>query len=332
MMKKIIITFFLFYISIGISQINKAEYFIDFDPGVGLGTDIPLASSSFNISENFQINTGSLGTGIHTLYVRIRDVNNVWSLYYKHTFLVHDFASTSASSQIVAAEYFIDTDPGVNNGVPISITSGFSISEALAINTGTLSNGIHKLHVRVKDLDDTWSLYREYNFLVHNFSPQSSAPIDMVEYFFDSDPGIGNGNSISISPNSFNVNESIVIPSSGLSVGTHYLYMRARDTNGNWGLYEALEFEIGTLSVNENSYLVINIYPIPAKEFIDIKTPNQTISNIKLHNAEGKQIVNLSNISSFNTYRMDLTNCNEGIYVIQVETDKGIQYKKIIIR
>lgn len=330
-MKNLLLILVLNCYAFSFSQINKAEYFIDSDPGVGLGIDIPL-TSGFTVSENFLVNTSALSVGIHTLYVRIQNTSGEWSLYDKHNFLVHDYSTTSSPSEIVAAEYFIDTDPSVGNGVPISITSGFSVSETLAINTGTLSNGIHKLHVRVKDLDNTWSLYWAYNFLVHDFNQSMTSPIDMVEYYFDTDPGIGNGTSISISPNSFNVNESIVIPTTGLNMGTHYLYMRARDTSGNWSLYERVEFEVGTLSTEDHFILLVNIYPIPAEDYIDIKAQNQILKNIELYNLDGKLIFSHKNTLHTSNYRMDLSSVSKGIYLLKTQTDKGIQSRKIIIK
>ena len=67
-----------------------------------------------------------------------------------------------------------------------------------------------------------------------------SQNITKAEYFFDADPGTGNGIAITISTPADTVNFSANIPVS-LSTGFHFLAIRVKGQDGVWGLYEIPE-------------------------------------------------------------------------------------------
>jgi hypothetical protein len=57
--------------------------------------------------------------------------------------------------------------------------------------------------------------------------------IEQAEYFFDSDPGAGNGQPLTLVPGSVAaIDGSISL--TGLTPGTHRLYVRCRDAGGTW--------------------------------------------------------------------------------------------------
>ena len=57
--------------------------------------------------------------------------------------------------------------------------------------------------------------------------------VTKVEYFFDTDPGFGNGTNVGISANS-QISKSFDANLSGLSFGFHQLYIRVKDEHGVW--------------------------------------------------------------------------------------------------
>ena len=62
-------------------QITRAEYFIDTDPGQGNATAIIYSPNpAQEMIANININANSLIKGEHTIYVRVKDSNNVWSV------------------------------------------------------------------------------------------------------------------------------------------------------------------------------------------------------------------------------------------------------------
>ena len=55
-----------------------------------------------------------------------------------------------------------------------------------------------------------------------------------AEYFFDNDPGLGNGFNIAIpTDDSISVN-NIAVNAVGLTKGYHWLYIRTKDNDNNW--------------------------------------------------------------------------------------------------
>ena len=76
------------------------------------------------------------------------------------------------------------------------------------------------------------------------YSLLNAQAIDVSEYFFDTDPGAGNGFPLAISTPDDTVTFSSTISTSGLTAGRHYIYIRTRTSNGRWSLYEPREFFI----------------------------------------------------------------------------------------
>lgn len=220
----------------GFSQITNAEYFFDSDPGIGNGTALAITPSA-TLDQNFSISTTGLTSGIHKLFVRVQ-AGGLWSIYDKNVFYVNPNHSNSAS--ITAAEYFIDNDPGIGNGIPLTM-NGDVIDQNYSIPTTGLSEGIHKLFVRVINADGSWSIYDKNVFYI-NPTQSNMANIAAAEYFFDSDPGIGNGTTLVMSGN--NVDQNYSIPTTGLSSGIHRLYVRVINDDGSWSIYDKNVFYI----------------------------------------------------------------------------------------
>src|SRR6185503_17470089 len=156
---------------------------------------------------------------------------------------------TTAFAQIVnKAEYFFDHDPGPGNGTPIAIsTPGVSVSFAAQIPIN-LSPGFHWLGIRVKDSDGKWSLFQRKDFYVSQTS--SDLPIvTKAEYFFDTDPGVGNGTPLTIQTPGFSISQLFNIPvPASMTAGTHYLAIRMRDQSGHWSLFQRDTIVVGGVS------------------------------------------------------------------------------------
>ncbi|MCE3278289.1 MAG: hypothetical protein K0S44_480 [Bacteroidetes bacterium] len=161
-----------------------------------------------------------------------------------------------SAQQLVAGEYFIDTDPGVAMGTSFAIGGpADSVNNNLVIPTTSLAVGFHKLYVRYKDNLGQWGLHDEKLFYVYDPTPPpapaQAAPIVAMEYFFDAnDAGIGMGaflppftpsDNIDIISQVEAVDPLFLTP---LSVGTHTLNIRARDAAGVWGLTRSFPFTV----------------------------------------------------------------------------------------
>src|SRR6186713_2415779 len=70
------------------------------------------------------------------------------------------------AQQLVAAEYFFDTDPGIGAASPLSVTTGDSVVFTGNIPSGALPQGFHFLNIRAKNSNGVWSLSERRMFLV----------------------------------------------------------------------------------------------------------------------------------------------------------------------
>ncbi len=135
------------------------------------------------------------------------------------------FTAAVAAHTITQAEYFIDTDPGAGNGVPLAVTPGGSVQLADSISVDGLSPGLHKLFVRIKRDDGVWTDPATQSFRTGTGLGQ----VDEAELYFDSDPGMGNGIALPVSGNGTIYDTSILLPPLGL--GPHTVYVRNRVGN-----------------------------------------------------------------------------------------------------
>lgn len=331
-MKNLIIIIIMCSFSLnGISQITAAEYFLDgVDPGVGNATALTITTGN-PISENFNILTNGLSNGIHSLYVRVKNANNTWSLYKRAFFYIQN-NDNNTQQNITQAEYFIDgIDPGVGNAIALAINLGNPISENFTIPTNGLTNGIHSLHIRIKDNGNTWSLYKRAFFYVQDASNITAIPITAAEYFLDTDPGVGNGTVLTLIQG-LNINESftITIPTPTTD-GNHYLYIRVQDQNNNWSLYKRALLTIdNSLSIEELDSNNIKIYPNPVQNSLHIDLLQNTNYSYRIFNLNGKEISYKNNLNTTN--QVNMSNYSSGLYFIKLinKSNQNIKILKFI--
>lgn len=233
-------------------NIVKAEYFIDTDPGFGNGTNIPVTAGQDVTTSGVAINTNALSAGIHQVYVRIKDAQGSWSLSNVNFLYIIPSLNIKPHlpvANIVKAEYYVDTDPGFGNANDIPVTAGMDVTVSnFAALLGNLSSGVHNVFIRVKDANGNWGLSsgQRISVVTANISvPQASAPeqITSLEYFFDTDPGFGNGTAVNIPAGTTDLqNFQFAADISSLTDGNHTLFIRSK---GNWSVTNAVTFNIG---------------------------------------------------------------------------------------
>lgn len=106
------------------------------------------------------------------------------------------FSAFSYSQAIVSGEYFLNTDPGVGNATSFSFAQADSIDINIPIPTDGLSAGFHTLNIRFKDVNNKWTLSEGRVFYITSLSNVQQGEIISCEYFIDTDPGLGQRNSI----------------------------------------------------------------------------------------------------------------------------------------
>jgi hypothetical protein len=79
------------------SEIQLVEYFIDTDPGFGLGTAVTLPSAGSDLTIDFSVSLTGLADGEHVLYIRAKNALNKWGQVYAEAF---SYTSTGVEEQV----------------------------------------------------------------------------------------------------------------------------------------------------------------------------------------------------------------------------------------
>ncbi len=145
------------------------------------------------------------------------------------------------SQTLTRAEYYFDSDPGVGNGLPITVSpAGDSITQQFSFDVTGLTPGFHRLFIRVKDDMGHWSIVKGHLFNVFDDTPvdltKTQPEIVGYEYFYDKDEGAGSGAYTAITSGS-DITENFNFSTAGLHPGFHRLYIRPKDASGKWGQF-----------------------------------------------------------------------------------------------
>lgn len=216
-------------------QLAAGEYFFDDDPGFGNGTPVAFAPDSIaDVSLNVAVSV--LQSGVHNLFLRVRETDGLWGIAQRRTLLISPVNRDTPNPDIIAGEYFFDDDPGFGAGSSVPILPDSVIEVTSITNVTALQPGVHQLFFRTKDARGLWSVAQGRGVFVSEINRDTPKPdITAAEYFFDNDPGFGNGLPVAITPDS-TIEKSLVAAVSGLSGGIHQLYFRTKDARGLWGI------------------------------------------------------------------------------------------------
>lgn len=157
------------------------------------------------------------------------------------------------TQEVTAIQYYFNTDPGTGtagNGGIIPVTPAATVNEVFNLSLPSLPEGINYLYVRAKDEFGKWSLAERRVLYISGSINQED--ITAVEYYFDNDPGAGNGTVQSVGPTSaWSGTLTIALPGN-LDPGVHYLYIRTQDSGGTWSMVERRLFYISTPTSDMN--------------------------------------------------------------------------------
>jgi len=147
-------------------------------------------------------------------------------------------------------EYFLDSDPGYGQARSISgITEG---DNALTFDLSDAPAGAHVLYVRSQDDAGRWSTTMSRPLYIEQLQD-----IVHVEYFIDSDPGMGKATPLPLPDVDYraHLDFDVAVNTAGLELGMHELSVRACDALGQWATVLTRQFEVveggGTEPVTE---------------------------------------------------------------------------------
>ena len=169
------------------------------------------------------IPTSSLQEGIHQLVIRAVNAKVGQPYYVTRSILVTDERTESVKE----VEYYWDTDPGIGKGKKLSVSGNEgTVTIDQSLDCSTLSNGMHTIGIRAKS-QSGWSCTYISQYCISNIPTQN---VESIEYFWDTDPGLGKA-----TPIPFTTSDNVVLNSTlsclGLSYGSHQLNIRARSEN-----------------------------------------------------------------------------------------------------
>jgi alpha-tubulin suppressor-like RCC1 family protein len=154
--------------------ISAAEYFVGTDPGEGGATAFSPQDGAFDSEVESILPTDFNSTGLeegpHLVGVRYKDDNGTWGDVLFQTIHIYDAnpgqggggdANATNFAIIVAAEWFVGTDPGENNGTAFQPADGGFDSEVetvlpTALSTDGFALGTYLVGVRYQDNNGTW--------------------------------------------------------------------------------------------------------------------------------------------------------------------------------
>jgi len=305
-------------------NITRVEYFFDTDPGIGKAT-----AAEFTLNNNIIVDNNwsenMLDNGIHILYVRALDEIGQWSLTYHRLFLKTQLKSDIVNIQEV--EYFFDTDPGNGNGTKIDIQPGEQITIDQILPIEELNYGLHSVNIRGKFSNDNWGQIFHRSFIKY-----PSYDVVKAEYYFDTDPGLGNATALSISPS-----ETIIIDElldiQTLTLGNHTFNVRAMSENNKWSnLYSSTITIILTGNSNiPNGKAFVNVYPNPTQGRLNIETNNLIEPlDIQLISPSGSVLQNRKHFVE-STTTLDLSSLTNGIYILRFLYNDEVKTQNIIL-
>lgn len=234
--------------------LDRIEYYVDDDPGLGSGIEITgFGTGDLNFETSFLFDTDGLSVGVHTIQVRARNTDGEWGIIETRPFHVLPSGTPELfpANQVTEVQYFIDD---ISSPTTLYTSSGdleVSLNELIPVGT---TEGVHFLGVRAKNDQGIWGIYEIRPFWIKNGvgvdeSQAPGSPVTRLEYYFnDTDPGVGNAMGYDIVPPTTDVDftgAGIDIPTpTDIPVGFNTISIRALSENGRWGETETRQFEV----------------------------------------------------------------------------------------
>jgi Secretion system C-terminal sorting domain/IPT/TIG domain len=162
------------------------------------------------------------------------------------------------AQNIIKFEYFIDTDPGVGSATAVSPPASPTVTDFnIPISIASLTSGFHTLYIRGQSTAGEWTHTHFRTFYIVPLLAPPPTTITQVEYFTDTDPGVGAATQApGIIPSTTITNLSINLDVTSLSSGFHTLYVRSKTADGQWTHTHFRKFYIAASNLPSSDNLV----------------------------------------------------------------------------
>jgi hypothetical protein len=339
-MKKFIFLALFIPASLWSQNIDKMEYFIDNDPGFGMGINVVLTAATDITNLNIPVDLSAVSEGFHKMYVRSRDVNQKWSETTFHAFYKAATPVVQTLPNLVEFEYFVNSDPGVGNGIKKTVPAAtFYNNYAFNACMTNAVTGANKLYVRTKDANGKWSETTTINFTFSGTAPTNCNAVLPIELHAFTGKITEGGALLSwetlaeMGLNNFELEKSLDAKAFSTIVtlktnNTPSVYSTIDDKFLNSTYYR---LKINDLDGSSNYSKIIFLEKSSDKS---IKISQHTEGSILIETNDKIELITLANsigqlIKSTKEKRFLIEELNAGIYIISVKTDKGFLSKKV---
>jgi hypothetical protein len=167
---------------------------------------------------------------------------------------------------------------------------------------------------------------KEYELVVEKYADDTATAYSFYVNWYK-DPA---GNSVFTDYVSFDDAQNEEFTFSLSSDGTYYIEVEAYL---NAGRYNIAVNETGTVGLNNASLGGITVYPNPAKDIAFLQWPDATArATVKVFSSEGTLVISELFESTASPARLNLENCQPGLYFLEITQGQAVTVKKLIIK
>jgi PKD repeat protein len=309
-------------------------------PGLISGTITPCSGSSGNIYSIVAVSgatnytwtvpvgatiTGGQGTISATITMGITSGNI--------TVIASSSCGASAASSLTVT---IDIAPA-NPTILIDDNCGYSVlttssTESLLWSTGETTNSITVL------IGGSYTLTASNGLCTSGLNAAIASPslIPIVSFdaiqdvcinapLFDLTGGIPSGgiyNGLGVTSNQFNPSVS--------GYGTFMIDYTYSDVNG-CSASSQQSVTVGCAEITETEINSISVFPNPSNGLFSVLTEGLKVESIRIYDATGKLVKLVLNSNNSKELKIDLTDCSEGIYTIEITSNVSVTRDRVIV-
>jgi hypothetical protein len=318
-MKKLLFFFCMLWIEIGLFAQNKLteyEYWFDNDYSAKITSQItPTTTYQWQTT----IPCEQLSVGIHTFNTRFKDQTGKFTTTVSRWF--QKLPETNPENKIVLCEYW--TDNNYLQRVSLNIAPSSKYALKTAIDFDALPEGLHIFNTRFKDSMGKWSTTVSQYF--QKLNPIVPNKLIAYEYWFNDSYDKKYSGTINGEQSFIILDEIDTQTAMSTSNAIHF---RFKDNKGLWSSVLTSEFSPPS-SIVGITVEGLRIYPNPVKDILYIESPSVIIIAINIVNSSGETVYRSADKT--HERKIDLKNYSNGVYILSIETEKGIVSHKILV-
>ena len=211
-----------------------------------------------NDEVTFVMDLSDMREGMHTLFYRLKDNEGEWSYLHSWQFFVTRLMKNS-EIKVTSVEYWIDSEKAHYATKAVS-----DDAVAFTMDLSDMREGLHTLCYRFRDNEGGWSGLYTWQFFKVRLREHEIPSVIECEYWLDN---ISTSTKQTVPVTGTEV--LLTFNTLGMKSGTHRIYYRMKDNEGEYGALHYADFE------KINPYDPIMILPYETEELdADMKSAN----------------------------------------------------------